>query len=65
MYIYLNAPCDINFMKGIYYSKNGGQSWALSSGTLVQGNSWTAIASSSTGQFMVAGTNNPNGNYDA
>ncbi len=49
---------------GIYYSRDGGSIWTLSTGGYpTTGVSWGAIASSSSGQFVVVGSYPAIGNY--
>ncbi len=45
---------------GVFYSTNGGSSWTESTGAPT-GKKWYSIASSSTGEFVVAGSHESHG----
>ena len=57
MHVYIKCAA---FITGVYYSTNGGSSWAASTGPQSsingQGVYWRAIASSSSGQIVVTGS---------
>ena len=57
MHVYIKCAA---FITGVYYSTNGGSSWAASTGPQYtingQGVEWRAIASSSSGQIVVTGS---------
>ncbi len=58
MHVFMNTcvcVCAYVYL-GIYYSRNGGSSWTSSTGGYpTAGIYWTSIASSNTGQYVVAG----------